>query len=320
MKAHLLYLFCLIITTTHAQQTFFSQPNSFPTNVSPAFVGAINAKSRLVVVYRQPNTPNTEQRYGVSYDQKNVLPYGDYMGLGASLGQQVGGFLNKNVLKGAVAYAKYLGGTGKGNAQYLVASADIAYHQHALDLYKLSAFFNNNLPLTADGLLRKSFQDMSIGALWFATFKKGHRAYVGAVWHHLNKPDIGFIEPEPLSFGYTVHTSCELPLAKQLKFVPIAIVTQQGKTTDIKGGLSLKITAEDTLGIQAGFLLRYDNMVTPKMARQMFSAFFNLDYYQSSIRVIFDVGSAFTLNNALEIAYIRLWGAPKRKSGRVPIF
>jgi hypothetical protein len=169
MKAHLLLLCCSYITIAYTQETFFSQPNSMPMNVSPALVGAINAKNRLTVLYRQPNAPNTEQRYGVSFDQKNVLPNGDYMGIGVSIGEQTGGFLNKTVAKGALAYGKYLGGTGKGNAQYFVASGDIALQQNALDISKLAAFFNNNLPLTADGFLSKSFRDMSIGALWYAT-------------------------------------------------------------------------------------------------------------------------------------------------------
>jgi hypothetical protein len=321
MKAHLLLLCCCYTMIAHAQQTFFSQPYSMPMNVSPALVGAINAKNRLVVVYRQPNAPNTEQRYGVSFDQKNVLRNKDYMGWGTSLEQQTGGFLNKNVVKGGLGYGKYLGGTGKGNAQYLVASGEIAVQQNALDIYKLASFYSNNLPLTADGFLRTSFKDMSIGALWYSTWQKGQRAHIGMVWHHLNKPDIGFINPEQLPFGYTIHTNCELPLATQLKFVPTAIVNQQGAMTDIKAGMSLKITADDTLGIQSGFFLRYDNTRTPKLTRQTLSIFFNLDYYQSSIRFIYDVSlGTFALNNGLEIAYIRLWGAPKHKGGRVPIF
>jgi type IX secretion system PorP/SprF family membrane protein len=321
MKALLLCLFCCCVSFSQAQETFFSQPFSTPTNISPAFVGAFNAKSRLVIQYRQPSAPNTEQRYGVSFDQKNVLPNGDYVGFGAHMGQQQASSLDKTIAKGAVAYGKYLGDMGNGSAHYLVAGSEIGFQQNTLSLSKLALAYGINLPNYSDGFLRNSFSDVSIGAMWFAAFKKGTRAHIGMVWQHLNKPNIGFLEPEILPFGYTVHTGCELPLAPQLKFVPTAIVTQQGATTDIKGGLSLKMTADDTISVQAGFFIRYDNKFTPKLTRQTLSLFFNLDFYQSTVRILYDASlGEIARNNGFEMAYIRFWGVPKHKSGRIPIF
>ena len=321
MKALLPYLFCCCVTMSQAQETFFSQPYSTPTNISPAFVGAFNAKNRLVVQYRQPSAPNTEQRYGVSFDQKNVLPNGDYVGFGVHMGQQQASYLDKTIAKGAVAYGKYLGDMGNGNAHYLVAGSEIGFQQHTLSLSKLAFAYGVNIPNYSDGFLRNSYSDVSIGTMWYATWKKGTRAHLGMVWQHLNKPDIGFLEPEQLPFGYTLHTGCEIPLATQLKFVPTAIITRQGKTTDIKGGLSLKITADDTISVQAGFFIRYDNMFTPKPTRQTLSLFFNIDFYQSAIHILYDASlGEIARNNGFEMAYIRFWGMPKRKSGRIPIF
>ncbi len=321
MKALLPYLFYFCVTIGHAQETFFSQPYSTPLNISPAFIGAFNAKNRLVVQYRQPSAPNTEQRYGVSFDQKNTLPNGDYVGFGVTMEQQKASYLDKTIAKGAVAYGKYLGDMGHGNAHYLVVGSEIGYQQNTLSLSRLALAYGINVPNYNDGLLRKSFSDISIGTMWYGTWKKGIRAYLGMVWQHLNKPDIGFLSPEQLPFAYTLYAGCELPLATQLKFVPTAIVTRQGITTNIKGGLSLKITADDTLSIQAGFFIRYDNTFTPKPTRQTLSLFFNIDFYQSSIHVLYDASlGAIARNNGFEMAYIRFWGIPKHKSGRIPVF
>jgi type IX secretion system PorP/SprF family membrane protein len=316
MKAIFTYLFCCCVSLLQAQELGFSQPFSTPFSLNPAFVGAINAKNRVIIQYRQPPTSIKVNSTGFSFDRKRALTNQDYIGIGTYMGQHDSVDLYKTMVKMAVAYGKYLGGTAQGSAHYLVASGEVAYHSHQFSLANLYNASNGNAPLAIDGMLRQSFKDMSIGAMWYATWKNGKRAHIGFAWQHLNKPTVGFFERVTLPFSYTLHTNCEL------RIVPTAIIRRQGTTTDMRGGLALKLTNQDTLSVQAGAFIRYDNRFTPKLSAQSASVFFRIDTPIHAIIFSFDASiSKFSTNSGYEVAYSRFLGVNAYRSKTlIPVF
>jgi type IX secretion system PorP/SprF family membrane protein len=315
MKTILTYMFCCCAGLLQAQELGFSQPFTTPFNLNPAFVGAINAKNRVIIQYKYSEMPTKINSSVVSFDHKYALNARDYIGIGVYMGQQDSADLNKTITKLAVAYGKYLGETAQGSTHYLVASGEAAYLTNRLSLANYYTATGGNAPLAIDGMLRKSFTDMSIGAMWYAAWKKGKRAHVGLTWQHLNKPTVGFFEPTILPFRYILHTGCELPLKPQLRIVPTVIINRQGVTTEMCGGLALKLTNQDTLSIKAGVFIRYGNSFTPKPAPQSASVFFRIDSRLSAISFAFEAPiSEFATNRGLEIAYSRLFGAPDHKN------
>ena len=133
---------------------------------------------------------------------------------------------------------------------------------------------------------------------------------------------VGFFERVTLPFSYTLHTNYELPLKPQLRIVPTAIISQQGATTDMRGGLALKLTNQDTLSVQAGAFIRYDNRFTHKLSPQSASVFFRIDSRIYAIIFSFDASiSKFSTNSGYEVAYSRLFGVTAYKSKTlIPVF
>lgn len=326
MKTFLYTFLILLSVNGQAQEVLFLQPYSTPTNINPAMTGAFNAKNRLTVQYHQAQQGSSFSGSSVSFDHKYTLPNADYIGFGANIASKELYILDKTVMKSAVAYGKYLGGSAKMQSQYLVASGGVDYQQNLIDLYKLyNTNGNFNDPL--GGFLPNRYMDVSIGALWYAAWKKGRRAYFGFAWHHINKPNIGFYEKEPMAQRFTFNIGGEIPIAMQLRWVPIMIYSQQGNTRDMRAGLSLKITAQDTLGLSFGASVRKDNTlifsksVAEPIDRRTIQFFFRLDNSHSTIQLSYDIlGSGYGLNNAFEMTYTYIWGETRHKSKWVPVW
>jgi type IX secretion system PorP/SprF family membrane protein len=327
MKTHIYIILFFLATNAQAQEVLFSQPYSTPSNINPALTGAFNAKNRVTVQTRQGQEAKFDKGSSVAFDRKYILPNDDYIGLGVNVGSKDLYLLSKTFMKSAVAYGKYLGGSANMTSQYLVASGELEYQQNILDLYKaynLQPSYSND-PL--GGYLTNRYMDVSIGAMWYAAWKKGKRAYIGLAWHHLNKPNIGFYEKELLPQRYTVHVGCEIPVAPQLRWVPTAIYIKQGNTSDKRVGLALKITAQDTLSIQFGAAYRSDNTfvlnksLSEPLKRRSTQFFFRVDYQQSIIHLSYDIYvDGYSTNNVLEMSYTYCWGETQKKSKRVPIW
>jgi type IX secretion system PorP/SprF family membrane protein len=321
MKILLTLVISFCIQAVQAQDVLLSLPYSTIANVNPALAGAINTKNSCVLLLQQPQMSNLDKGAIVSYQQKQARFNKDYLGWGISLGEQTADIFTKTFLKTTIAYGKYLGSTPRGGAHYLAAGGEWAYQQHLMDVspfYGTTTFVGTP---SADGYLHRQFADMSIGALWMATWKNGKSAYLGLALQHLNTPNIGFLENKLLPRRYTLHTGCELPLRNQLRLVPSAIVMQQGSTTTIRSGLAVKATAMDSLGIQMGVFICFANTLNIHPTSKSLAFFAKMEFKQSAIHAAYTFGTGQPLrNNGLEIAFMQSWGVLKNRSERLPVW
>jgi type IX secretion system PorP/SprF family membrane protein len=114
--------------------------------------------------------------------------------------------------------------------------------------------FDPTLPSQEENFNRDNFlfADLAAGLLWFTVFDEGSNFYVGGAFHHLNRANQSFIDPdspaaqdggleEDLIYSrYTIHAGGEFPLNERVGLVPGAIYMSQGPSYQLNAGTSFK--------------------------------------------------------------------------------
>ena len=270
----------LIFLTFHAsiaQDARFAQFYKAPQRLNPALTGVFDGQFRFNANYRDQwssilgNNPFRTIHAGADF---KVPSFGnDFFGLGfnALMDQAGNGLFRqfRSYLSGA--YAKQVAGTGYSNqSQYLIAGAQIGLGQNTLAWNRLWFSDQFNEDVGAPDINSQTgetwsdqdqgnsplFLDLNAGLLWYATWKKNSSIYLGAVLHHLNNPNISFIDTdEQLDLRWVVHAGGQLPLNTNISLLPGAIYQYQGTRSSVSFGANVRFSNNDIneLAVRAGF-------------------------------------------------------------------
>lgn len=281
---------CLLVVasaTLGAQDIHFSQFYMSPLNLNPAMTGVMNCNIRLVANYRNQWASvlrsNSFRTYSVSYDQRIPVGRNDYFGVGGTFWGDRAGEADFATLTGKLSfsYSKKMGGSKRGDGQYLVIGAEAGAAQRSIDFLNLRwgtqhdnrGGFDPTLPSQEDKFDRDNFlfADLAAGLLWFSVFENGSNFYAGAAFHHLNRANTSFVSPENplvqdgtvdedlLYSRYTLHAGGEFRLNPKIGLVPGVIYMSQGPSYQLNAGTSLKFllgNARDNQAFQIGLWAR----------------------------------------------------------------
>jgi type IX secretion system PorP/SprF family membrane protein len=247
----------LFLATTgriEAQDIHFSQFYMSPLNLNPAMTGVMNCTQRVVVNYRNQWAgvlgANAYNTYSASYDRRLPVGKEDYFGVGGSLWGDVAGSSRFGTTQARVSFAfsKKMAGNRK-KSHYLSVGADAGVSQRRVrtgDLrwptqvtngqYDPSVGFAESIP--NDNFL---FADLSGGLLWFSNLGDRTNFYFGAAMHHLNQPNVSFLNNEESLYSrLTFHIGGEYPINKKISLRPNLIYMEQGPHKEINAGTSVR--------------------------------------------------------------------------------
>lgn len=207
MKIHfVLFISLFAIQPLFAQDPVLTQFYAAPVLVNPSFAGSVG-DARIAVGYRdQWNGSN--YKFSTTYISTDNWFEGINSGLGFSIVNQKETLTSYNFTEAKVSYAYHLKisetitffpgisfgvGTKHFNFQNLILGDQISLFDGSLD------------PVSNDPFLEKdrvSFFDVSVGGVLYL-----ENAWLGLSVKHLNKPDISFLNDEPLALPvlYSVH-------------------------------------------------------------------------------------------------------------------
>jgi len=327
-----------------AQDIHFSQFYMSPLNLNPALTGVMNCNTRMVANYRnqwaavlQANAYNT---YSVSYDQKLAVGRTDYFGIGGSFWGDVAGELNFGTTQGrlSLSYSKRLGGYRK-SAHYLVFGADAGISQRRVSMTDqrwptqiTTNGFDPNLPgetLQDDSFI---YGDISAGLLWFSILDEYNNWYVGLAQHHLNQPNVSFLETgvtENLYSRLTFHGGGEFELKRKLSVLPGIIYMTQGPHKELNLGASMRFalgtSRVNSQYWQLGLWWRSGNKVDGGIHNDavIFSTRFDYDNYGIGFSYDYNISKlrqAGTANGAFEFSLNYLICGPEKRAVYCPRF
>lgn len=257
----LIFLLVCVFQTIQAQDPRFSQFYASPLNLNPAMTGVYEGQFRVVANYRELyNSVLGNQPFrtiSASFDYRHQLNRGSYAGFGVNLMRDAAGISNFNRQFGAVSASvmKQLGGGGyRSTDQFLVAGAQIGVGQQGIDFNRL--WFSNQYDVdngavnydnpTGEGFMRNSsdmYIDFNAGVLWYALFDERQSIYFGAAMHHLNSPNISFLDQDDkLPSRWVAHMGGELPFGKELSILPAIAVMGQNQSLSTTAGANFRYT------------------------------------------------------------------------------
>lgn len=257
-------LFCTTINVTDAtaQDPRFSQINASSVFVNPAMTGLYEGKLRVGMNYRDQWSSFLGQvpfrTFGASLDYRFYVQKRDFFSMGLTLIQDEAGDsrLSMNSVKASFSYMKQLsGGRGYRNVQYLVAGAQLGYAQNSVNWTALrfstqfdGSSFDPSIPTGEDFESTTNFYaDFNAGLLWYALLGSDKSVYAGASVHHLNQPNISFLdnETETLNSTYIIHGGGEIPINRDASFLPVTRAMFQGNSYQIDFGGTVRFTTSD---------------------------------------------------------------------------
>ncbi len=256
-------LFCTTINITDAtaQDPRFSQINASSMFVNPAMTGLHEGKLRVGMNYRDQWSSFLGQpfrTFGATLDYRFYIQKRDFFSMGLTLMQDEAGDsrLSMNSIKASFSYMKQLsGGRGYRNVQYLVAGAQLGYAQNSVNWTALrfstqfdGGGFDASIPTGEDfASIYNFYADFNAGLLWYALLSKNKSVYAGAAIHHLNQPNISFLdnENETLNSTFIVHGGGEIPISRDASFLPVTRAMFQGNSYQIDFGGTIRFTTSD---------------------------------------------------------------------------
>ncbi len=256
---YLKQLFAIIILMSPiallAQDIHFSQFYMSPLNLNPAMTGVVNGGQRVVVNYRNQWAgaigSSAYNTYSASYDRRLAVGQEDYFGVGGTLWSDVAGetSFGSTQARLSFSFSKKIGGSRK-QAHYISFGADAGFTQRRVrtgDFRWLTQVDSNAefCPGCGNGETipntNITYPDMSGGLMWFSTLGDRKSIYVGGAIHHLNQPNVSFLNNEESLFSrLTVHVGGEYPLNNKISVKPNFIYMAQGPHIEINGGASVR--------------------------------------------------------------------------------
>jgi len=260
------------------QDIHFSQFYMSPLNLNPAMTGVMNGNVRLTGNYRNQWASILRDKsfrtYSVSYDQRIAIGRNDFFGVGGTVwGDKAGdaGFATQTG-KASFSYSKRIAGYRE-RASYVVLGGEAGLAQRSVDFLNLRWGTQHDGaggfdPTRASGENSFGnqdflFADMAAGLLWFNVVNRKTNYYLGAAYHHLNRPNQSFSgsnasgvyvrNKDFLFTRITVHAGGEFPLASGIGALPGIIYMKQGPAFQVNGGNSFRFTLNNNPGEYQAF-------------------------------------------------------------------
>ena len=265
-------------TQLDAQDPRFSQINASSIFVNPAMTGLYEGQARVTMNYRDQWSSFLGQvpfrTYGASFDYRFYVMKRDFFSIGATLLKDEAGDsrLSMNRMNVTASYMKQLsGGRGRRNVQYLVAGAQVGMGQNSINWAALrfstqfdGSGYDNSLPTGEDvGALYNFYPDINAGLLWYAILDKKKSVYAGGAIHHVNRPNISFLENvnETMYSTFVVHGGGEIPLNRDVSLLPVARFMLQGPSYEADFGATVRFTTRDfrDVALRTGLMGRVVN-------------------------------------------------------------
>ncbi len=238
-----------------AQDIHFSQFYMSPLNLNPAMTGVVNGGQRVIVNYRNQWAgalgSSAYNTYSSSYDRRLAVGQDDYFGVGGTLWGDVAGETNfgSTQARMSFSFSKKIAGTRK-QAHYVSFGADAGFTQRRVrqgDFRWLTQVDANaefcpgcgageTIPNT-----NITYPDLSGGLIWFSTLGERKSIYVGVAMHHLNQPNVSFLNQEENLFSrLTAHIGGEFPINNKVSVKPNFIYMSQGPHKELNVGASVR--------------------------------------------------------------------------------
>jgi len=256
------------------QDPHFSQFYAAPTQTNPAMAGVHSGRYRIAINYRDQWSSVVDEpfrTFAASFDIRYRIGKGDFAAFGFNALHDRAGASPYIRTQGylTASYMKQLSGNRyRTNDQFLIGGLQVGVGQHALDFSSL--WFSNQfdpgtvsvdytLP-NGEGTDSKASSDMYLdfnaGLLYYALFSENASFYIGGSAHHLNGPEISFLEnsSQTLYMKFLVQAGGEIPFSDELSLLPAAIVLMQGPSFSTIAGGNFRYSNHDwrELAIRAG--------------------------------------------------------------------
>jgi type IX secretion system PorP/SprF family membrane protein len=255
----LLFIGLLTSSTLFAQDPHFAQFYAAPLQVNPAMTGVHTGRYRVAINYRDQWSSVVDEpfrTYAVSFDSRYRIGKGDFLAFGFNaLHDRAGASPYLRTQGGlSLSYMKQLSGNRyRTSDQFLIGGMQLGAGQHALDFSKLwfssqfdpgSVGVDFNAPsgeqFGANGRVNSGvFMDFNAGILYYALFDDDASFYIGGSAHHLNGPQVSFLEnsSQTLFTKWVAQAGGQIPFTDELSFLPAVIAMFQGPSfTTILGG------------------------------------------------------------------------------------
>lgn len=258
---YLAFFLFLFIQTADAQDPRFAQFYASPLSLNPAMTGVHEGQFRVVANYRELyNSVLGNQPFrtiATSFDYRHQINRGSYVGLGVNVMRDAAGVSNFNRQAGGLSASimKQLGGGRYSSVdQFLVAGAQVGFGQHSLNWNNL--WFSNQYDAanaavnfdnaSGEGMMENTsdmYVDFNAGVLWYALFDDRRSLYIGGALHHVNSPNISFLdEVDELPARWVAHMGGELPMGNELSLLPAIAVMGQNQSLSTTAGANFRYT------------------------------------------------------------------------------
>ena len=253
----------LFATAVNAQDIHFSQYNSSPLNLNPAFAGLNTCDYRAYANFRTQwltvSAGNTYRTFAGGADMAigKITKYNSFAGLGISFMSDQAGDINFNSNRVELSFAYHFMLNRKGTMQ-ISAGLQGAFNHRSINPSKAS-FDSQYDPATGTvdpngtrenfGRTKVMFGDAGLGLIFSALAKRGSNFYAGFSLNHVNQPKISFYPSgqdasstgnERLYMKLTIHGGAALPVGKRLSVMPNFLVLLQGPSFEFNVGCNFK--------------------------------------------------------------------------------
>lgn len=316
------FLCFLYIQSGYSQDPRFAQINAAPHQLNPAMIGVYEGRFRFTANYRELYNSilnsNPYRTIAASFDMRTQVMRGDYFGFGVSLMKDEVGISGYNRVQGllGMSFMKQLGGSRYAtNDQYLIAGLQLGLGQRGFDPQRL--WFTNQFDAASSAVdLNRAtgenftmdktdpYMDFNAGILWYALADDKTSIYFGGALHHVNTPNISFLEDEDeiLHTRWVVHGGGEFPFTEQLSFLPSLAVMGQNQAFSTTTGGNFRYTNRDwrEVALRAGAWFHFVNKLEDSftMDAVILNAVLEVERWQFGISYDITSSSLTEANNA----------------------
>jgi type IX secretion system PorP/SprF family membrane protein len=290
------------------QDAHFSQFTNATIHLSPAAVGMMEDKARINLHYRNQwaailGKDAAFKTISATYEKRKAMKSTDFFGWGVGVWSDKAGALQHDEVKGSVAYARKMAGSGN-RAHYLVGGGSVGFFKKSINMADREWINQHDGnggydPSRLGGVIQTNKRwlfDVSMGLGWYSTFGKNNHLMGGMALQHLNRPEVSFDNAsfQSLYTKKTFHLAGEFQVARFFSVAPSVIMMKQGPSTEYMFGGALKCLVRDNnrASVQLGGWLRTVNQLEGSTLNDAFVIFGRLDWEQYGLGFSYDVNTS----------------------------
>lgn len=333
----------LAIPSSNAQDARFAQFYYAPLQLNPALTGVFEGQFRGVANYRELYTSilgaHPFRTLAASFDMRTNVGRYDHAGFGISALRDEAGIsgFNRTDFSLSASYQKQMGGSryNKSN-QFLVAGARLGLGQRGFEWDKLwfTQQFDLNTYNVDQGMdsgedfatnSTDLYADFSAGILYYAVFGVNQSVYFGGSIHHLNEPNISFLEnaDERLPSNYVLHGGGEFPVSDNVSLLPAIAFMSQGPSMSTTLGANLRYSRREwqEVAIRAGLWGHISNKLDKEVHMDAMTVSAIIEFEGMNIGLSYDIttsvlSEADNSRGAFEVSFVYIH-RPRDRRARV---